>query len=126
MTKDEQAIRSLIETWCRETEAGNLDAILPLMADDMVFLTPGQPPFGKKEFEANGRASAGQAQVKVNAEVQEVRVSGDLGYAWLKLAVEITPAGAAPMALGGHTLGIYRCEGGRWLLTRDANLVMPV
>jgi len=124
MSKDEQAIRNLIETWCRETEAGNLDGVLPLMADDMVFLTPGRAPFGKKEFEANGRASAGKAQVKVQADVQEVRVSGDLAYAWLKLAVTVTPEGGAAMEMGGHTLGVYRCEGGRWVLARDANLVM--
>jgi uncharacterized protein (TIGR02246 family) len=125
MANDEQAIRDLVETWCRATEAGDLDAILPLMADDMVFLTPGRAPFGKKEFEANGRQSAGQAEVKVQADVQEVRVSGDLAYAWLKLAVTVTPAGGSSMKMGGHTLGIYRREGGRWVLSRDANLVMP-
>ena len=126
MTSDEQAIRNLIETWCRATEAGDLDAILPLMADDMVFLTPGRPPFGKKEFEAGGRQPGEKPNVKVQADIQEVRVSGDLAYAWLKLAVTVTPAGAAPMPLGGHTIGIYRREGGRWLLARDANLVMPL
>jgi uncharacterized protein (TIGR02246 family) len=126
MANDEQAIRDLVATWCRATEAGDLDAILPLMADDIVFLTPGQAPFGKREFAAGFGQSAGQAQVKVQADVQEVRVSGDLAYAWLKLAVTVTPtAGGASMKLGGHTLGIYRREGGRWVLARDANLVMP-
>ncbi|HLH15649.1 MAG TPA: SgcJ/EcaC family oxidoreductase [Bryobacteraceae bacterium] len=124
MSNDELAIRNLIGTWCRETEAGNLDAILPLMADDVVFLTPGRAPFGKKEFEANSRASAGKAQVKVEAEVEEVGVSGDLAYAWLKLSVKITPEGGAPMEMGGNTIGIYRREAGRWVLARDANLVM--
>lgn len=124
MSNDEQAIRDLIETWCRETESGNLDGILPLMADDVVFLTPGRAPFGKKEFEANGRQPAGKAQVKVKADVQEIRVSGDLAYCWLKLAVTVTPEGGAPIEMGGHTIGIYRRDGGRWVLARDANLVM--
>ncbi len=124
MSNDEQAIRDLIETWCRETEAGNLDGVLPLMAEDVVFLTPGRAPFGKREFEANGRQAAGKAQVKVKADVQELRVCRDLAYCWLKLAVTVTPEGGAPIEMGGHTIGIYGREGGRWVLARDANLVM--
>jgi len=124
MANDEQAIRTLIDTWCRATEAGDIDALAPLMADDMVFLTPGRQPFGKREFLEGSRQSAGTMKISVNAEIQELRVEGDLAYCWLKLDVAITPPGAAsPMHRAGHTLGIYRCEGGRWLLARDANLV---
>jgi ketosteroid isomerase-like protein len=35
MSDDELAIRKLIETWCRATEAGDMAAILPLMADNL-------------------------------------------------------------------------------------------
>ena len=62
--------------------------------------------------------------MKVKADIQEIRVSGDLAYCWLKLAVTVTPVGGAPMEMGGYTIGIYRREGGRWVLARDANLVM--
>jgi ketosteroid isomerase-like protein len=41
MSNDELEIRNLIDTWCQATEAGDVDALTPLMADDMVFLTPG-------------------------------------------------------------------------------------
>ncbi len=125
MSNDELAIRSLIETWCRETEAGNLDAILPLMAEDVVFLTPGRPPFGKKEFETNSRQSAGKARLQVKADVREIGVSGDLAYAWLKLSVKLTHGDGATLEMGGNTIGIYRRETGRWVLARDANLVLP-
>lgn len=37
MSSDEQAIRDLIEQWHRSTAAGELDAVLPLMAEDAVF-----------------------------------------------------------------------------------------
>jgi len=125
MANDELAIRNLIDTWCRATEAGDVDALAPLMADDMVFLTPGGEPFGKREFLEGSRQSAGQVKVSVQADVQEVRVAGDLGYCWLKLAVTVTPPdGGAPMRHSGHTIGIYRREGGRWVLARDANLVV--
>jgi len=43
-------IRNLIDTWCRATEAGDVDALTPLMTDDIVFLTPGREPFGKRGF----------------------------------------------------------------------------
>ncbi len=124
MSNDELAIRDLIDTWCRATEAGNVDALAPLMADDMVFLTPGRAPFGKREFLEGSSQSAGKVKISVQAEVQEVRVSADLGYCWLKLAVTVTPEGTAPMQHSGHTIGIYRREGARWVLARDANLVM--
>lgn len=124
MSNDELAIRNLIETWCRSTEAGDVDSLAPLMADDMVFLTPGNQPFGKREFLEGSRQSAGKMKISVQAEVKEVRVAGDLGYCWLKLAVTVTPPdGGAPVQHAGHTIGIYRRDGGRWVLARDANLV---
>lgn len=125
MSNDEQAIRNLVDTWCRATEAGDVDALAPLMADDMVFLTPGREPFGKREFLEGSGQSAGKVKISVQADVQEVRVAGDLGYCWLKIAVTVTPAdGGAPGRHSGYTIGIYRREGGRWVLARDANLVM--
>ena len=125
MSNDELAIRNLIDTWCRATEAGDVDALAALMADDMVFLTPGREPFGKREFLGGSQQSAGEVKVSVQADVQEVRVAGDLGYCWLKLRVTVTPPlGGAPMHHSGHTIGIYRREGGRWVLARDANLVV--
>ena len=43
---DERAIRDLVETWMRATNAGDFHAVLELMADDVLFLTPGKEPFG--------------------------------------------------------------------------------
>ena len=124
MSKDELAIRNLIDTWRRATETGDVDTLAPLMADDMVFLTPGREPFGKREFLELSRQSAGKMKVSVQADVEELHVSGDLGYCRLMIAVTVTPAdGGAPIRRAGHTLGIYRCEGGGWVLARDANFV---
>ncbi len=123
MSDNEQAIRALISTWCQATEAGDMDALAPLMAEDMVFLTPGREPFGKQEFLGSSDPSAEAPKISVDAEVREIQVSGDLGYAWLKLTVSMTPPGGAPARFSGHTIGIYRRENGRWMLARDANLV---
>ena len=50
MGDDERAIRAVIATWMRASAAGDTATILGLMADDVVFLVAGQPPFGKEKF----------------------------------------------------------------------------
>src|SRR5215472_879176 len=103
MSNEELAIRNLIETWCRATEAGDLDELAPLMADDMVFLTPGREPFGKREFLEGSRQSAGEVKVSVQADVKEGGVAGDLGYCWVKLTVTVTPPDdGTPMQHSGY------------------------
>ena len=77
MSNDERAIRELIPSWLTATAAGDIDLILALMADDVVFLTPGQELFGKEAFAAASRASAAMARVEATSEVQEVSVAGD-------------------------------------------------
>ena len=42
MDRDEQAIRTRIETWITATKAGDATTVLSLMADDVVFLVPGK------------------------------------------------------------------------------------
>jgi uncharacterized protein (TIGR02246 family) len=53
MTDDERAIRALVDTWMTATKNGDLDTVLGLMADDVVFMVPGQEPFGKEAFAAS-------------------------------------------------------------------------
>jgi uncharacterized protein (TIGR02246 family) len=124
MANDEQAIRDLIATWGRATEAGDLDSILPLMADDMVFLIPGHEPFGKDHFADHFRGMAEHVRIGVRSEIEEIHVSGDMAYCRQKLAVTVTPiVGGAATEHNGYALGVYRREGGHWVLARDANLV---
>jgi hypothetical protein len=52
MTDDERAIRDLVATWMKASEAGDLNTVLSLMADDVIFMAPGREPFGKEEFRA--------------------------------------------------------------------------
>lgn len=52
MTEDESAIREAIATWMRASAAGDIDTVLGLMTDDVVFLVPGAEPFGKEAFAA--------------------------------------------------------------------------
>lgn len=44
MHSDEREIRQLIATWMAATKAGDIETVLSLMAEDVVFLSAGQPP----------------------------------------------------------------------------------
>jgi uncharacterized protein (TIGR02246 family) len=128
MTADEQAIRSLVSTWFEASSKGDLPRVLELMADDVVFLGPGRPPMrGKEAFAAASRAMEGKARVEGHADVQEVRVFGDLAYQWVQLTLTMHPAdGGAPMRLSGPALSILRKNpDGKWVIFRDANMVTP-
>ena len=40
MTDDERAIRELVATWMTASQAGDIDTVLGLMTDDVVFMVP--------------------------------------------------------------------------------------
>jgi uncharacterized protein (TIGR02246 family) len=129
MLSDEDQIRELVRDWQSATKAGDIDTVLGLMTDDVVFLVPGRRPMDKAEFEALSRVPIGSPRPKIEGatEIQEIQVSGDLAFLWSKLSVAVTPPGAAgPIERAGHTLTVLRRVGGRWLLARDANLLAPV
>jgi uncharacterized protein (TIGR02246 family) len=129
MTPDEQQIRELVRTWMEATRAGDVDTVLGLMTEDVVFLQPGREPMRKAEFAAAARAQAGPGAPRIEgtSEVQEVQVAGDWAFLWTRLSVEVTPpGGAAAVRRAGHTLTVLRRQQGRWKLARDANLLAPV
>jgi uncharacterized protein (TIGR02246 family) len=129
MQDDEQEIRQLVSTWMAATRAGDIETILSLMADDVVFLVPGQPVMRKADFAVAAQAQAGQDAPKFDgsSEIQEIRILGDWAFMWARLTVVATPPGGAPaMTRAGHTLSIFKKHGGKWVLARDANMLAPV
>lgn len=123
MTNDERAIRELMATWMSATQAGDVAAVLRLMADDVVFMVPGREPFGKEEFAAASKGMAG-VQFDGSSEIVELQVLGDWAWTRNKLRVTVTPPGGKAMTRAGYTLTILRKESdGRWVLARDANLL---
>ena len=65
MQSDEREIRQLVATWMRATTAGDIETVLSLMAEDVVFLSPGRPPIiGKVAFAAASRAQSNQEQLQ--------------------------------------------------------------
>ena len=123
---DESQIRELVAAWHAATRRGDVDTVLGLMTDDVVFLLPGRAPMRKEEFASISRASGGSSAPKIEAtsDIQEIQVSGEWAFMWTKLSVAVVPAnGGQPMKRAGHTLTVLRRVNGRWLLARDANLL---
>ena len=120
---DERAIRELVDTWMEASRAGETDAVLQLMTDDVLFMVPGREPFGKDEFRRNSEMMR-NVRLDGTSEIREIEVIGD--RAWIRNRIDITitqPDGEA-LRRSGYTLTILRKdEDGRWRLFRDANLV---
>jgi uncharacterized protein (TIGR02246 family) len=123
MTSDERAIRDLIAKWMAATQAGDVETVLRLMTDDVVFMVPGREPSGKADFAAASKAMQGM-RIEGTSEVVELQVLGDWAYLRNHLQVAMTLPGGKPVRRAGYTLTILRKQpDGRWLLARDANLL---
>lgn len=128
MQSDEEQIRALVSTWMSATKAGDVNTVLGLVADDVVFLMPGRPPMRSDEFTEGLKAQAQHAAPTFDgtSEIQEITVSGDWAFMWTKLKVIVTPPdGSPPTERSGHTLTVLKKQRGRWVIARDANLLAP-
>jgi uncharacterized protein (TIGR02246 family) len=109
----------------RQTAEGNVDGLLSLLSDDVVFLTPGNQPITKNDFAKGFREVSAKARIESTQDVREIRASGDIAAAWSHLTVVLTPrdGGKTSEASGYVSTVFHRSPSGKWLLARDANLV---
>ena len=123
MGPDERAIRQVHSTWIDAVNVGDLGRLLTLMADDVVFLSPGQAPFGRDGFSLGFSAAHRQAQIRCVSELEEVVVVGEVAYTRSRDSLSVTPrAGGKATQMAGHRITVYRKQpDGRWLLARDAH-----
>jgi uncharacterized protein (TIGR02246 family) len=126
MTDDERAIRELVATWMAASQSGDAATVLGLMADDVVFMVPGREPFGKEAFAAASQSMEGM-RFEGSYDIREIKVLGDWAYLRNYISISITPPGGEAVRRAGYTLSILRKQSdGKWVLARDANLVMKV
>jgi uncharacterized protein (TIGR02246 family) len=125
---DERAIREAHSTWIDAVNAGDLVCLLGLMADDVVFLNPGQVPIGRDGFPPGFSAAHQQARINCISELEDVVVVGEVAYTLSRDSLSVTPrAGGEARQLAGHRITVYRKQpDGRWLLARDAHTLSPV
>lgn len=127
--QEKQKIRDVITTWIRATAAGDLDQVLSLMTEDVVFLRPGQPPMcGREAYATASRPATGKLHIEGKPEIQEIHLAGEYAFCWNHLALTVTQVeGGKSSQHAGHILSVFRHEpDGRWLLFRDANMLVPV
>ncbi len=127
MTDDERQLRDLVSTWMRATREGDSQTVLGLMTDDVVFLVPGHPPFGKSAFaEAAKQQQQNGIRFDGSSQIEELQIVGDWAFIRSKLTVQTTHDDGGDVARrSGYTLTIFRKTDGRWRLARDANLLLP-
>ncbi len=128
MTSAEQAIRELHSTWIDAVNAGDLTRLLTLVADDVVFLNPGQAPVDRNGFSSNFSAAHQQIRIRCLSELEEVVIVGAVAYTRSRDALQVTPrAGGEATQLAGYRMTVYRQQpDGRWLLARDAHTLSTV
>jgi uncharacterized protein (TIGR02246 family) len=125
MTDDARQIRELVDSWIAASKAGDLPALMEMMTDDVLFITPRRLPFGKTEF-ASDRESMKGVAIDARAEVQEIEVFGPWAYIRNHIQVELTFPDQTSRRMSGYAMSVLRKEAdGRWRIARDANLVMP-
>ena len=123
MTSDEQNIRTVHSLWIDAVNAGDLTRLLTLVTEDVVFLAPGEAPFGGERFSSNFMTAHQQMRICCTSELEEVVVVGEVAYTRSGDALSVTPrAGGRTAQFAGHRMTVYRKQSdGRWLLSRDAH-----
>lgn len=128
MSSDEAEIRQLVSTWQAATKIGDVNTVLSLMTDDVIFLTPGRPPMDKATFASLARVPEGTLapDIDITSEIKEIQVAGDLAFLWSHMSVRMSlPGASGTTERTGHTLTVFKKVNGQWLLARDANLLAP-
>ena len=125
---DEQQIRAVMDSWLLASRAGDLTALLNLMTEDVVFLTPGNIPMLREQFEDTFKSMAGVIDIDGRSDIQEITVIGDTAICWNLLEISVTPqAGGPTIKRAGNTLTVFhRGMDGQWRIWRDANMLAPV
>ena len=91
------------------------------MAEDVVFLSEGQPPLrGRDAFESVSRSMAGKMRFEGHPDIREIHVAGDYAFCWTRLHVTATPRDEGlPIRRAGDVFSVFRKEqDGRWRLFR--------
>lgn len=122
--QDEQAIRAAVNTWLEASKKGDSNTLLSLLADDVIFITPGREPFGKEAFRGHDDEMK-NVEMAANIDIKEIEVAGD--WAWMRSYLEVTFTSADGKATphAGHILTIFEKQPHGWVIKRDANFVQP-
>lgn len=122
-------IYHLITQWHQASATGDLDTILTLMAEDIVFLVADHPPINRQAFIESFQAIRQSIKIQVlDWYIEELEEADCLAYCRSYLHLAITPnVTGHPIERKGPILSVFRKKpDGNWVLARDANFLSPV
>ncbi|SFH39402.1 conserved hypothetical protein [Nitrosospira sp. Nsp14] len=88
MQSDEQEIRQLVSTWMAASKAGDVETVLSLMADDVIFLMSGAGGDAQSRLRCCCACSIGTGEQRRPAIRRQKRNTGDQGSWGLGLYVD--------------------------------------
>jgi uncharacterized protein (TIGR02246 family) len=126
---DRNAILGLLNRWRLATRAKDINAILQLVTDDVVFLPSSVPPIkGKKEVEKLYRAFFPRyREIKHEAIIEEVQIAGEWAFLWGTDELRLTPeSGDKDIHMKGKGLSVLKRQSdGSWRFWRGINDMIP-
>jgi uncharacterized protein (TIGR02246 family) len=124
---DVEAITAWLPQVATAVNAGDVEGVLALYADDAVFSPPDAPTLTVDELRALYEVMFGESTFDFRSEPIEVVVSGDLGVLRASYTETVTPTGEGePYEQGGTWLVVLRKQpDGSWKLWRDMWSVVP-
>ena len=78
---DEDTINEVLQIWRHATANLDLSGLLPVTAENVVFLAAGQPPLrGRDAFVSHFRAALETRRLEPTGELKEIGVAGEFAY----------------------------------------------
>ena len=118
---DEESIRAVNPSWFKAYNAGDVNSIVALYAEDAVVSPPGASPAHghsaiREYLNKDVAASSGAGTTLNGAATTDVGVSGDLGWEWGTFTVKDKSGTTVD---NGKYLTVYEKRNGKWLIIRD-------
>ena len=120
---DDPAAYLAHEAYVNAINSNNIDAVLGMLTDDVVFMAPNEKPYiGKAALRPWIEGYLAAYKTHWDKPVQEFVVNGDWAYERYAYTSTDTPvAGGAPIVGTGWGLLIYHHDAdGKWRVARDA------
>lgn len=128
-TESVREVRRVIDDWRNAVNAGDIDRILQIVADDFEIMPPGQPALsgaaGREFLQGFVRQFRADLQPFRN---EEIIMCGEWAIQRLTYEITLTPkSGGDPISERGDGFHIFRRDGatGSWRLVKDISTSFP-
>ena len=114
-----EEIRNLIQTYQRSLNEADLDLVRGVYADDAMFIGSHPTATGIEEIAATYADVFSKVDFDVQFDIQEIELSGDLGFVRTRSHGTITPKGQNPEGRkGNREIFVVKKIAGEWKFYR--------